>query len=305
MDYHSNSCSSYQSDYIMVVTIESTGNSGTLYIVATPIGNLEDLSSRAVRVLRDVNLIAAEDTRHSRKLLTKFGITTRLTSFHHHNQGQVSARLIERLVKGEDIALVSDAGTPLISDPGALLVAEAHRREIRVVPIPGASALTCALSVSGLQLREVLFLGFLPAKRGDRRKQIKHLLAETRCLVFFEAPHRILASLQDMTELFGDECRAVLAREMTKIHETIRVDNLGNLTEWMLQDSNRCRGEFVIVIDNTQRSQPTIQPEIDRTLEILLEECSPSKAAELSARILKQKRNVLYRRALELKKIAY
>lgn len=274
---------------------------GRLFLVGTPIGNLEDISIRAIKILKAVDLIAAENIRHSRKLMEKYGISTTLTLFRHQNQNKAVPKLLEQLTYGFDVALICDAGTPAISDPGALLISAAHHRGIPVVPVPGASALTAALSACGIAFDEVLFLGFLPPKQSHRRKKLEKLSRESRCFVFFEAPHRIVESLQDMAELLGAECPAVVAREMTKIHETIRKDNLGDLLKWVLADPNQKKGEFVVIVDNSRSKETTKEQETDRILEILLSELSPRQAALLTSKIVGQKRNDLYRRALELK----
>ena len=204
---------------------------------------------------------------------------------------------------GQSIALVSDAGTPAINDPGKLLISRAHEMQLDVVPVPGSSALTTALSVSGLSAKSVLFEGFLPSRRQERRNVLKRLALEPRTIVVFEAPHRIVASIQDIAGAMGEDRRACIAREMTKIHETIRVGNLGELSDWIGSNPENCKGEFVIVIDAPQKSiQWTEEDEaqIDQALEVLLEEFSPSKAAEIASRMLSVQRNRLYRRALDL-----
>ncbi len=274
---------------------------GKLFVVATPIGNLEDISLRAIKVLKEVDVIAAEDTRHSRKLLLKFGISSPMVPYHQHNESRSKGQLLKRLANGESIALICDSGTPLISDPGRSIVRSAHEQKFRVIPIPGSSALTCALSVCGLSVDKIQFEGFLPAKKVDRLTRLKQLSAERRCFVFFEAPHRILVSLSDIADAFGDDCQACIAREMTKIHETIRVDELGNLMCWVKEDQNQQKGEFVILVDNTDIPTANQEEQIDNTLEILLEECSPRKAAELASRILGVRRNRLYKRAMQIK----
>ena len=278
-------------------------NSGKLFVVATPIGNLEDLSFRAVKVLKEVDLVAAEDTRHTRKLLQRYGISVPITSCHHHNEAVKLDDLLQRVKNGQSIALVSDAGTPAINDPGRLLISRAHEMQLDVVPVPGPSALTTALSVSGLNARSVLFEGFLPSRRQERRNSLKRLALEPRTVVIFEAPHRIVASIQDIAEAMGEDRRACIAREMTKFHESIRVGNLGELSAWIQHNSEICKGEFVIAIEAPQKNfQLTGENEaqIDHALEVLLEEFSPSKAAEIASRMLSVQRNRLYRRALDL-----
>ncbi len=274
---------------------------GKLYVVGTPIGNLKDFSLRALEVLNEVDLIAAEDTRHSRKLLVSYGISTPVTSYHHHNQAKVVPKLLDRLLKGLSIALICDAGTPAISDPGASLVSGAHQFKVSVIPIPGASALTCALSACGLNYKELLFLGFLPSKKADRRKKLEQISTESRCLVFFEAPHRIVDSLKDMVELLGSERRAFIARQMTKIHETIRQDTLGEIYNLMVEKPGQAKGEIVVIVNYLEEKEIDLNPEVDRVLSILLEELSPGTAARLAAKILTQRRNAIYKRALELK----
>ncbi len=238
---------------------------GTLYIVATPIGNLEDITLRALRILKEVDLIAAEDTRHTRKLLDHYGIDKPLTSCHEHNEKTKARDLVARLERGEKIALVSDAGTPTLSDPGYRLVRQAVEAGVNVVPVPGPSALTAALGASGLPTDRFVFEGFLPAKKGERRKRLNRLREETRTLVFYEAPHRIKESLADLLEILGDR-ELVLGREITKVYEEfIR----GRLSEVMVQAERReLRGEITLVVTGVeQESAPgedRIKTEIQR-----------------------------------------
>ncbi len=274
---------------------------GTLYVVATPIGNLEDMTLRAIRILGEVDVIAAEDTRHSQKLLQRFGISTSVIPFHQHNQAKQSGRLIRILLSGKDIAMICDAGTPLISDPGRALVDAAHEHEISLVPIPGASALTCALSVFGLPTEKLMFVGFLPSRQSERLTQLRQLSAHRGSLLFFEAPHRIVQSLKDMCETFGDDCRAGIAREMTKLHEVVRTGSLAQLLELVNRNAEHRKGEFVIGIDNSGYQDVEDHESIDRMLEILMEETSASKSAELLARMRGTSRNALYKRALQIK----
>jgi len=214
---------------------------GTLYVVATPIGNLADISERARQVLAAVAVIAAEDTRHSGQLLKHLAISTPMLALHEHNERQASQGIIERLQRGEDVALISDAGTPLLSDPGYLLVGAAHQAGIRVSPIPGASAMLSALSAAGLPTDRFVFEGFLPARAGPRRSRLEALQHEPRTIVYYEAPHRLLESLQDMLDIFGAGRPAVLARELTKIHETIRLSTLGELTQLTMPINSAAR----------------------------------------------------------------
>lgn len=272
---------------------------GILYVVATPIGNLGDMTSRAVEVLQQVGCIAAEDTRHSAGLLRHFGITTPMLSLHEHNERQKAAALLQKLNAGEDIALISDAGTPLISDPGYVLVREAQLAGIRVVPVPGASALIAALSASGLPTDRFSFEGFLPAKGGARRKQLEALRQESRTLAFYESPHRILDSLADMVEVFGESREVVLARELTKTFETIRHDSLGSLLEWVRGDANQQKGEFVVLVHGAEAKAEGIDPETRRIAVLLAEELPLKQAAALAAKISGEKKNALYKYLLE------
>jgi len=273
---------------------------GTLYIVATPIGNLEDISARALKILNDVDVIAAEDTRQSRKLLQRHAINTPLLAYHQYNQSNVTVKLLERLQAGAQIALVSDAGTPLISDPGETLVASAHQLSIKVVPIPGASALSSALSVCGFRVNPMHFEGFLPTRRMARIERLKALQPLSTALVFFEAPHRIADSLQDMLQTLGEKRHACIAREMTKLHEQILVGTLKAVRHFYIDNSQHRKGEFVVIIAPPVELQHEINTDAVRTLTILLEELSARKAAELAARIHGVGRNALYRLTLQM-----
>jgi 16S rRNA (cytidine1402-2'-O)-methyltransferase len=230
--------------------------SGSLYIVATPIGHLEDITLRALKVLREADLIACEDTRQTAKLLERYGITTATISYHEHNQQRRSAELVERLKAGKNIALVSDAGAPLISDPGEVLIARAVAEEIQVVPVPGASALTTALMASGLPIERFLFVGFLPSKRTQRRTELEELKTIPYTLVFFEAPHRIEQAVEDMNEILGDR-PAVLAREMTKIHEEFERSTLARLAEKL--KAQPVKGEIVLLVSGAQMADESVQ----------------------------------------------
>ena len=232
---------------------------GTLYVVATPIGNLEDVTLRALRVLREVSLIAAEDTRRTARLLQHYSISTRTTSLHEHNERTKTPSLIARLLAGESIALVSDAGTPVVSDPGTHLVAQAHAAGIRVEPVPGPSAALAALSASGLPGREFVFAGFPPNRSKARKEWLVHLTTETRVLIFYEAPHRIRRTLEDMLQAFGDR-RVVLGRELTKIHEQLVIRPI---TEH-LQSAFEERGEFTLIVEGQQKPDaPSVGPGAD------------------------------------------
>lgn len=274
-----------------------------LYIVATPIGNLGDMSARAIEVLRQVDLIAAEDTRHSKTLLQHFVINTPCCSLHDYNERQRVDKLIELMKTGKSIALISDAGTPLISDPGFALVRAVRAAGFQVIPIPGACAAIAALSAAGLPSDRFIFEGFLPAKSSARQQRLENLREETRTLIFYEAPHRILDLIKDMLLVFGVEREAVIAKELTKTYETIYQGNLSELKNWLEADSNHQRGEFVVLLQGVElkESHPIcIDP--SEVLKILLEELSVKQAANLAAKITGEKKNTLYELALKFKK---
>jgi len=275
---------------------------GTLYVVATPIGNLADLTPRAREVLASVALIAAEDTRHTRQLLSSCGIATALTSLHEHNEAQKSAELVARLAGGESIALVSDAGTPLVSDPGFDLVASARRAGIAVVAIPGACAAIAALSVAGLPTDRFVFEGFLPAKTAARSERLEELAREPRTLIFYEAPHRLADVLRDMTRIFGAERNASISRELTKRFETTYSGTLAQLSETAASDSDMSRGELVIVVSGAPATSSARELDSDALLRALLQELSPSQAAKVAAHVTGGKRSELYEAALRLGK---
>ena len=270
---------------------------GTLYIVATPIGNLGDWSQRAQDVLAKVSLIAVEDTRHSSKLMNHFGIQTPMFAYHEHNEKTASEKLLARLRSGESIALISDAGTPLISDPGYPLVSQAHAEGIRVSPVPGPSAVIAALSASGLPTDRFVFEGFLPSKSQARKSRLETLQADTRTLVFYESPHRIAETLDDMLLVFGVERVAVLARELSKAFETIKQASLQTLVDWVAEDQNQSRGEIVLVVHGAEASGPDAA-EVERVLTILLKSLPVKEAASRAAEILGGKKNALYEQAL-------
>lgn len=270
-------------------------NPGILYVVATPIGNLGDMTPRAVDTLHKVACIAAEDTRHSSSLLHHFHIRTPLLALHQHNEREAGSKLIARLQGGEDIALISDAGTPLISDPGFSLVQGARAAGLRVVPVPGCSAVVAALSVAGLPTDRFVFEGFLPAKPAARRQMLEAVREEPRTLVFYEAPHRLLACLQDMQTVFGDMRQGVLVRELTKIHETVYPGNLQELVSFVASDCNQQRGEIVILLQGAPpRDHEALSAETCRIAGLLAEELPVRQAAGLAARITGTRKNRIY-----------
>lgn len=272
---------------------------GILYVVATPIGNLSDLSPRAVETLRKVDLIAAEDTRHTAGLLTHFGIKKRSLSLHAHNEAAQTERLMVELEAGRSIALVSDAGTPLLSDPGFPLVVAAGNAGIRVVPIPGPSAVIAALSAAGLPCERFVFEGFPPARAGARQKYLQGIADEPRTLVFYESPHRIEACIADIGKIFGMQRRAVIARELSKTFEQFYRGSLTEIQAWLAVDANHRRGEFVVVVAGSE-ALPDKYPELP-LLEVLLDYLSVKQAAQAAARITGRPKKELYQRAVALR----
>jgi len=284
-----------------------------LYIVATPIGNLQDITLRAIEILQQVDLIATEDTRQAKKLLQHLNIHKSLIALHAHNEQQQSANLIAQLQQNRSIALITDAGTPLISDPGLPLVRMAHAQNIRVVPIPGACALITALSASGIETARFSFEGFLSAKASARRKHLMTLILETRTMLFYEAPHRILACVQDMLEIFGKDRYIVLARELTKIYETIKGGSLAEMAAWIAADSHQQQGEIVIVVSGCDAGTAMVNtdadasaelqrmlPEAQRVLTILRQELSLTQASGLAAKITGLSKKEVYTLGLKL-----
>lgn len=272
-----------------------------LYVVATPIGNLADVTERARHVLAQADLIAAEDTRHSARLLQHLGVTTRMIAYHDFSTGQQEQALLARLKDGDAIALISDAGTPLISDPGYSLVRQCRQLGVPVIPVPGASALVSALSVAGLPSDRFIFEGFLPSKTGARQACLKALVDEVRTLIFYESPHRILASIDDMTTVFGGQREAVICRELTKTWETVHGDTLAGLQQWLRNDDNQQRGEFVVLVHGAPKAaELDISPTDENVLQVLLRELPMKQACTLAAEITGRKKNQLYKRALEL-----
>ena len=275
---------------------------GTLYVVATPIGNLSDITLRALDTLKSVDAIAAEDTRHTAGLLGHFAISKKLIAVHEHNEHQSAAKLLLQLQAGDNVALVTDAGTPGISDPGAVVVNFLRQAGIKVVPIPGVSAVVTALSVSGIVQNGFFFHGFLPASGAARRQVLEGLKSQTVTLVFYEAPHRIVASLADMSQVLGADRRVTIARELTKTLETVHTCLLSDVQAWLKGDANQQRGEFVILVEAPPlKNQEEISEQTARMLTLLLAELPLKQAVKLAADISREKKNSLYELALQFK----
>ncbi|MCW9709861.1 16S rRNA (cytidine(1402)-2'-O)-methyltransferase [Avibacterium sp. 21-586] len=273
---------------------------GILYIVATPIGNLQDISQRALRVLQQVDLVAAEDTRHSGLLLSHYGIKKPFFALHDHNEQQKADILCEKLLQGTSIALVSDAGTPLISDPGFHLVRKCRQAGIKIVPIPGACAAIAGLCASGIASDRFCFEGFLPAKSKARCDKLENLTKEDRTLIFYESTHRILDCLADMEKVFGTQRYIVLARELTKTWETIHGDEVGALRQWVSEDPNRSKGEMVLIVEgNVSSEEESFSPEAIKALTLIAKELPLKKAAAIVAELYGYKKNALYQFGLE------
>lgn len=270
----------------------------TLYIVATPIGNLDDITLRAINTLKQVDLIAAEDTRHSGLLLQHLGIKAKLFALHDHNEQEKSQLLIEKLKSGLSIALISDAGTPLINDPGYHLVKACRENNINVVPIPGACAAIAALSVAGLPSDRFSYEGFLPAKTKARQDYLTTLIDEPRTMIFYESTHRLLDTLHDMQTIWGSNRQIVLAKELTKTWETIVHFSIKDLIEWLEEDSNRQKGEFVLIAEGVSKTDDVIDAKAINTLKLLLNELPLKKAAAITAEIYGVKKNQLYQLGL-------
>jgi 16S rRNA (cytidine1402-2'-O)-methyltransferase len=273
---------------------------GALYIVATPIGNLSDITYRAVEVLRGVDLIAAEDTRHSKVLLGHYGISTPCIAYHEHSERHGTPKLIERLRGGQALALISDAGTPLISDPGFHLVTAAHANAVPIIPIPGASALVAALSASGQPTDRFVFEGYLPARSAARQRRLADMAHEPRTMVFYEAPHRILAAVRDMASAFGQHRAATYAREMTKTFETIFRDTLGGLAARIQGDADQQRGEYVVIVQGRFDTERPAAADVEHMLEVLMRHLPVKAAVAIATELTGEKKNVLYRRAVQL-----
>lgn len=274
-----------------------TDLTGILYIVATPIGNLQDITQRALDTFAQVDLIAAEDTRHSGLLLSHYGIKKPFFALHDHNEQEKAHILVEKLKQGSNIALISDAGTPLISDPGFHLVRQCREASIRVVPLPGACAAITALCASGIASDRFCFEGFLPAKSKARKDKLENIAEEEdRTLIFYESTHRILDTLEDMQSVLGEERYIVLAREITKTWETITGNTIKNLREWLLEDPNRTKGEMVLIVEGKPKSDNNdeISPQAVKALELIAEELPLKKAAAIVAELYGYKKNALY-----------
>ena len=280
---------------------DTTLNPATLYIVATPIGNLGDISQRALDILTQVDVIACEDTRHTGKLLSAFSIKNKTMSLHDHNERQRQDQIATMLQEGKTIALVSDAGTPLISDPGFHLVRHCRSLGLAVSPIPGACAAISALSVAGLPTDRFSFEGFLPSRSGARKATLTALASEQRTMVFYDAPRRAIDTVQDIVETLGGERYIVIARELTKTFETIHSDTAENFLTWLEQDSNQLKGEMVLIIEGYKPVENEISAEVISTLKLLLVEMKPKKACAIAAEIYGVKKNTLYELALGFK----
>lgn len=276
--------------------------SGKLYVVATPIGNLADFSFRALEVLKQVDLIAAEDTRHVKMLLQHYGINKPLVSLHQHNEDKASQGLVDKIKAGQSIALVSDAGTPLLSDPGLPLVKLARQEGLEVSPIPGACALIAALSVSGLPVTRFTFEGFLPRTSSARKTFFQNKLKDDSTWAFYESSHRIQASLEDLSQIFPAEHEIVIAREITKLHETILKAPLADALQRVQSDENMRKGEFVVIIagSKTEADEESLDDESLRILRLLLQECSIKTAVALATEITGQRKKLLYQAALDM-----
>ena len=275
----------------------------TLYIVATPIGNLDDISYRAVDILKTVDYIAAEDTRHSSRLMQHYSITTPMLAYHEHSGESQTEKVISLLQEGKNIALISDAGTPLISDPGYRLVKKLQEMDLPIVPIPGASALLAALSAAGLPTDHFSFEGFLPSKQKARIDVLQSLADVPRTLVFYEAPHRIADSVSDMCEVFGEERRITLARELTKTFETIKQKSLGDMKVWVAEDSDQQRGEIVLVIEGVKSQKNTeINSAAAELIQLLIDELPPKQVSKIVAEHYSIPKKLVYDYVISLKK---
>lgn len=273
---------------------------GTLYIVATPIGNRDDITIRALNILKEADLILAEDTRHSNQLLTSLGIKNSLSSLHAHNESDKSQQIIDQLLAGKSIALISDAGTPLISDPGFPLVKLAREHEIPVTPIPGPCALITALCAAGVPCDSFLFSGFLPAKQTARKSKLASLREEPCTLIFYESTHRIIECLDDLSDVYGEDCELVLAKELTKTFERFISGTVLEVKSWLLGDPGHTKGEFVLIVP----PRPALDHQYEHTelLSVLLQELPLKQAVAIACKLTKINKNELYEAALKLKK---
>ncbi|MEP6880208.1 MAG: 16S rRNA (cytidine(1402)-2'-O)-methyltransferase [Nitrosospira sp.] len=275
----------------------------TLYIVATPIGNLRDISLRALDILAAVDVIAAEDTRTTAHLLTHHSITKKMMALHQHNERATAKKIVNLLAQGNSVALVTDAGTPGISDPGVILVNTVRDHGYKVVPIPGANAAVCALSAAGIAAPHFLFYGFLPASAGPRRRELEGLKSQPYTLVFYETPHRILECVAALAEVLGTHRQLVIARELTKLFETIHICTLDNALAWLQADTNRQKGEFVLLLSGAEvQKEEGLSDQTQYTLKLLLQELPLKQAVRLAMDITGESRNMLYAQALALKK---
>lgn len=276
-------------------------NQGTLYIVATPIGNLEDITQRALNTLKNADLIACEDTRHTGRLLAAYGIKNKMTSYHQHNENESTNKIITKLQAGENVALTSDAGTPLISDPGYPLVRECHKQNITVTPVVGACAVIALLSASGLPTNEFQFVGFLPAKSQAREKALSLLKSATQTTVLYESTHRISASLESIKKIIGKERLIAIGREMTKSFETIKLGTVSEISEFIKADSNQLKGEFVLAIaGNIKEVVTELQPEHLQLAKDISKELPPKKAAKIVANHFGIKSKIIYNALIQL-----
>ena len=275
--------------------------SGSLYIIATPIGNLSDITLRAIETLKNVDLVLAEDTRHSKKLFDHYEIKSPLTAFHEHNENEKASGIISEINSGKSIALISDAGTPLISDPGYQLVSEAKKIGINVIPIPGPNAAIAALSSSGIASSSFSFFGFLPAKQASRLKLLKTKRSLDETIIFYESPKRILATIKDMMDVFGETRRVCLAKELTKSFETILNDNLIALIDYLEGDPSHQKGEFVLIVSPDDKIDfDEAKSELEKILPILCDEMGASKASKLASKITGLDKKYCYKKAINL-----
>ncbi len=297
---HPNSSAAAASS-VLSEAAQQTYPESALYVLATPIGNVCDVTLRALHVLAIADAVACEDTRNTSHLLTRYGISQTLIAAHEHNEREAAEKIIARLQQGQRIALVSDAGTPAVSDPGARIVEAVRAAGLRVVPLPGPSAAVTALSASGLVNDAFRFVGFLPNKSKQREHALQKLAGDTATLVFYEAPHRIVETIDALLLAFGPERHVVLGRELTKLFETVHRCPLAEAPAWLAEDANRQRGEFVVLVEGAPAAGDDNDAEAERVLRILLEELPLKQAAGLAAQITGQKKNALYERALQIK----